>query len=116
MGECQECKTIRTNLDNITRLISSDPSAGPTWFALKLEEKAFISNGAGAVVTGLTKYEQVGKLIGAVKDKISISQEPEKEFAKFIEILQSNPPLLDLAKKLLQDCGEFDLVEGVIAV
>ena len=116
MGECQECKTIRTNLDNITQLISSDPSTGPTWFAQKLEEKAFISNAAGAVVTGLTKYEQVSKLLGTVKGKISISQEPEREFAKFIEILQSDRPLLDLAKKLLQDCGEFDLVEGVIAI
>ena len=107
MGECQEHKIIRNNLHDITRLISSDPSAGPTWFAQKLEEKAFIANAASAVVIGYSRYEQTSKLVDAVKGKISASQEPGREFTKFIEILQSNPQLVDLVEKLLNEYGEF---------
>ena len=106
LGEHLEHKIIRTNLTNITQLISSDPSAGPTWFAQKLEEKAFVANAAGAVVLRCSKYEQTSALMGALKNKIKTSQEPKKEFAKFIEILQSNPPLEGLAKKLVEECGE----------
>ena len=107
LGECLEHKIIRTNLANITQLISSDPSAGPTWFALKLEEKAFIASAADAVVSGCSTSRQTSALLGAVKSKITTSQEPKKEFAKFIEILRSNPPLEGLAKELVQECGEF---------
>ena len=63
VGECLEHKIIRTNLANITQLISSDPSAGPMWFAQKLEEKAFIASAAGAVVVGYSKYEQTSALM-----------------------------------------------------
>ena len=101
-GECLEHKIIRINLANITRLISSDPSAGPTWFAEKLEEKAFIANAAGAVVPAYSTSQQTSALMGAVKNKIQASQEPGIEFAKFIEILRSIPPLEGLAKKLVE--------------
>ena len=107
MGECLEHRIIRNNLADITRLISSDPSTGPTWFAQKLEEKAFIANAASAVVLGYSKYEQTSKLVDAVKGKISTSQESGKVFAKFLEILQSNAQLVDLAKKLLKEYGEL---------
>ena len=107
MEECQEHRVIRINLADITRSISADPSAGPTWFGQKLEEKAFISNAAGSVVVGYSTYQQSCALMGAVKDKIWTSQEPKKEFAKFIEILKSNPQLVDLAKKLLKESGKF---------
>ena len=107
MGECLEHRIIRNNLDDITRLISSDPSTGPTWFAQKLEEKAFIANAASAVVMGYSKYEQTSKLMEALKVNISTSQEPGKEFALFLEILQSNPQLVNHAKKLLKQYGEF---------
>ena len=111
VGECLEHKIIRTNLSNITQLISSDPSAGPMWFAQKLEEKAFIANASSAVVVGCTKYEQTSALMGAVTNKIKASQEPKKEFAKFIEILRSNPPLEDLAKKPVEECGKSCTLE-----
>ena len=76
--ECLEHKIIRTNLANMTQLISSDPSAGPTWFAQKLEEKAFIASAAGAVVPGYSTYQQTSGLMGAVKNKIKTAQEPNK--------------------------------------
>ena len=108
--ECPECKIIRTNLDRITRLISSDSSAGPTWFAQKLEEKAFIANAADAVVLGYTSYQQTSRLMSAIKGKISTSQEPGREFSEFLEILESNPQSEDLARELGLENGEFGLV------
>ena len=102
LGECLEHKIIRTNLTDITQLISSDPSAGPMRFAQRLEEKAFIASAASAVVVGYSKYDQTSALMGAVVSKIQASQEPGIEFAKFIEILRSNPPLEGLAKKLVE--------------
>ena len=107
LGECLEHKIIRTNLANITQLISSDPSAGPMWFAQKLEEKAFIASAVGAVVMGYSTYEQTSRLMESMVSKIKTSQDPKKEFAKFIDILRSNTRLEDLAKKLVQECGEF---------
>ena len=107
VGECLEHKIIRTNLTNMTQLISSDPSAGPMWFAQKLEEKAFIASAAGAVVMGYSTYEQTSRLMESMVSKIKTSQDPKKEFAKFIDILRSNTRLEDLAKKLDEDCGEF---------
>ena len=106
-GECLEHRVIRNNLADITRSISSDSSAGPTWFAQKLEEKAFIANAASAVVTGCSSYEQTSKLMDAVKGKICTSQEPNREFEKFLKILESTPPLVDLARKLLMEYGEI---------
>ena len=108
--ECQENKIIRTNRDRITRLISSEPSAGGTWFAQKLEEKAFIANAAHAVVLGYTSYQQISRLMSAIKGKISTSQEPKREFSKFLEILESNPQLVDLARELRVEYGELGLV------
>ena len=113
--ECQECKIIRTNLDRITRLISSDPSAGLAWFAQKLEEKAFIANAADAVVLGYTSYQQTSRLMSAVKGKISTSQEAAREFSKFIEILESNPQSMDLARELCVEYGELELVIHAIS-
>ena len=107
--ECQECNIIRTNLDRITQLISSDLSRGLAWFAQKLEEKAFIANAADAVVLGYTSYQQTSRLMDAVKGKISTSQEPEREFSKFIEILESNPQSVDFAKELRVKYGELGL-------
>ena len=107
MGECLEHRIIRNNLADITRLISSDPSTGPTWFAQKLGEKAFIANAADGVVMGYTSYEQTSKLMNAVMGKIITSQKPGKEFALFFEILWSNPQLVDLANKLLKQYSEF---------
>ena len=101
LRECLEYQIIRTNLPNITQLISSDPSAGPMWFAQKLEEKAFIASAACAVVVGYSKYDQTSALMGAVVSKIQASQEPGIESAKFIDILRSIPPLEGLAKKLV---------------
>ena len=116
MGECLEHEVIRNHLADITRLISSDPSAGPTWFAQKLEEKAFIANAANAVVPSDSRPEQTIKLLDAVKGRIDASQEPGREFAKFLEILQSNPPLMDLAKKLLKEYGKFGYLRYTLYV
>ena len=107
MEQCLEHDIIRTNLHRITQLISSDPSTGPTWFAQKLEEKAFIANAARTAAVGYSRYEQTSALMGAVKNKIKTTQHPKKEFAKFIEILRSNPQLEDLAGKLIEEYGKF---------
>ena len=89
---------VRTNLANTTLLISTQPN-GPSWFASKLEEKAFIDHAAGAVVLGIPPYQQTSQLLGAVKDRIGTSQGPEKEFAIFIEILRSNPALVETGRE-----------------
>ena len=80
--------------------ISSEPSAGPTWFAQKLEEKAFIANAADAVVLGYTSYQQTSRLMSAIKGKISTSQEPGRVLSQFLEVLESNPQSVDLAREL----------------
>ena len=48
--------------------------------------------------------------MSAIKGKISASQEPKREFSKFIAILESNPQSVDLARELGLENGEFSLV------
>ena len=115
MGERTELKIIRTNLEHVTLRIASIPG-GPTWFAQKLEEKAFISSSANALVLGWSNYDKVIKLMSSVLARISTAMDAEGDFRTFIGILHSNVALEDLARHLLNRYSELLIIIHLIAV
>ena len=104
-GESPESKTIRTNLTKITGILSS--AIRPMWFAQKLEEEALMDDATSRVVLGVTDPDNVSLLMNAVKAQIKEAQRPVEAFTKFIRILQSQPALMDLLQRLLEEYGEL---------
>ena len=77
--------------------------ATPRWLSVKLQEEGMISaENASAIVnsSSLSNEDKVNRLIQAVESKLRHGSAPAQHFQEFVEILQSEPALKDLAQKL----------------
>ena len=107
--EKPEKRAIRETSAAITESISSLPD-GPPWFATQLKQHAFIARTSIVSVQGITDYQKASELLSSVETKIAITEHPEQEFWKFIEILRSNPSLDGLVDRLLKRYSESNVL------
>ena len=100
-GINHELDTLHNNKSAITDGVANQ--ANPGWLSRKLQEKEMIlAETASAIVnsTSLSKEDKVDHLIQAVESKLRRDLNPPETFQEFIEILQSESALEDLAQRL----------------
>ena len=101
-GMNHEFSTLQKNKPAIICRVAKQ--VNPEWFSLKLQEKGMISAGnASAIVNNQAWSDEVkvDRLIQAVESKLRFGPSPAQIFQEFVDILQSEPALEDLAQKLL---------------
>ena len=100
-GMNHELHTLHNSKSAITDGVANQ--ADPGWLSRKLQEKEMISaKTASGIVnsTSLCDEDKVDRLLQAVESKLRHGLNPAQIFQEFIKILQSEPPLQDLAQKL----------------
>ena len=100
-GINHEFRTLQNNKPAIIYRVAKQ--ANPEWFSLKLQEEGMIlTENASAIVNNLAWSDEVkvDRLIQAVESKLRHAHNPAQIFQEFVEILQREPALKDLAQKL----------------
>ena len=104
MPERPEVKTIRKSQTDINATITS---CGRTqWFAGKLAEEDFIPSQSAFAAPGISDSDRVGRMIEAVLAKLKTTGDPREIFETFIDILDGEPVLEDLMKRLKEKYGK----------
>ena len=100
-GMNHELDTLHNNKSAIIDSVANQ--ANPGWLSRKLQEKEMIlAETASAIVnsTSLSNEDKVDHLIQAVESKLRHGFNSAQIFQEFVEILQNEPALEDLAQKL----------------
>ena len=97
-GRNHELDTLIKNKSAITDSVSNQST--PRWLSVKLQEKGMISAENASTNPSLSNEDKVNCLIQAVESKLRQGPNPALIFQEFVEILQSEPALEDLAQKL----------------
>ena len=102
-----ESKVIRKNGAKIADRISAGGSELVQRFATSLAGEAFITSAGQFMVLGVPLFNQVTQMLGAVESKLKTTDTPGETLESFIEILQDNPVLADLADKLIAEYSKY---------
>ena len=100
-GMNHELDTLHNIKSAITDSVAN--RANPGWLSRKLQEKEMIlAETASAIVNSasLSNEDKVDRLIQAVESKLRHGLNSAQIFQEFVEILQNEPALEDLAQKL----------------
>ena len=100
-GMSHELRILQRHKSALTDRIAHQTNPG--WFSRQLEEKGMIATeNASSIIKNLTLSDpdKVNHLMGAVESKLRHGPNPAELFQEFVEILQSQPALEDLAQKL----------------
>lgn len=103
-----ELMTIQKNLSIITETIAS--GSHTRWFSRALSEEKLLSPLTAQHIvrgSGTCEAEKAGQLMKAVEVRIRSSGAPAEDFKTFIEILQGDSRLEDLAKQLSDEYSKF---------
>ncbi len=106
MPETAEARTLRKNLGEIAKAISSQES-GPTWFADQLRQEDFAVNRDILSATGKGDYWKVSQLLQTVEVRISSTYgDTTEEFLKLVKILRKEVVYKELADYLEKEFSE----------
>ena len=101
--ERPESKVIRKNGAKIADRISAGGPELVQRFATSLAGEAFVTSAGQFMVLGIPLFNQVTQMLGAVESRLKTTDTPGETLESFIEILQDNPVLEDLADKLIAE-------------
>ncbi len=106
MPETAEARTLRKNLGEIAKAISSQES-GPTWFADQLRQEDFAVNRDILSATGKGDYWKVSQLLQTVEVRVSSAYgDTTEEFCKLVKILRKEVVYKELADYLEKEFSE----------
>ncbi len=106
MSETPEARTLRENLGEIAKAISSQES-GPTWFADQLWQEGFAISRDILSATGKGDYWKVSQLLQTVEVRVRDTYgDTATEFLKLVKILGKEAVYKELADYMQKQFSE----------